>query len=68
MSRTLFTGINMKLERACEFIEWLLIEIVVPIGFIPPIITTIVNYCLLNLDSTSFIVPCPMMYVWDLYI
>lgn len=63
ISRTMYTIINGKIEKSTELLSEIMIKIVIPMGLLPPIISTIVNYCYFDLGNESFIMPCPMMYV-----
>lgn len=63
IARTMYTIINAKIEKSSKHLNWALIKINIPIGFLPPIISTIVIYYILDLGSDSFIMPVPMMYV-----
>lgn len=57
----MYSTINGTIEKYSKLFEWSLFKVIIPIGGLPTVITTIFNYCVLDLGSDSFILPCPMM-------
>lgn len=62
MLEALYADINRKIDKFPQLLDWVFLRIVIPIGFLPSTITTIINYYILDMGEDSFLLPCPMMY------
>lgn len=57
-----YAKLSDKIERVTKALYFLQINIFLPLNMLPPLLTTLVNYYILDMEDESFLLPFPTMY------
>lgn len=64
--QSLYSRFNKNIEKFSQILDWIIFKMGIPVGALPPIFSTMVNYFIFDMGNNSFILPCPMLYVRSL--
>lgn len=61
--RSMCETLSRKIEKVCELIDLIFVEICIVWSFIPSIVSSMINYYIFGLGEYSLFLLCPILYV-----